>query len=258
MEEMMVEEAMRLSMLEDEERQKKEREEKEKAVKANGGATARDSSPAETSAQGASRTGPEVAATSTATAALLSDAIDAPIGSSSSPVLPSSSSSPSSAPVPNTRHGKNASSASVGALAAGSLAALSISPGSSPAFPRPGEATDAPSISRGVVGAGLTAATTSRTSPSPPSQPSLPRLPTLDLGAPTSTLETVPDLLISTDDSSSPPPHLEGSTPLTLSSSVASVASVASSSFSVDQPISPSAGYQQLEDNDDEEEGTRA
>lgn len=82
LEEMMVEEAMRLSMLEDEERQKKEREEKEKAAKS-GGAIAGSAPVAETSAQGASRTTPDTPNTPHTTAALLSDAISAPMGSAS-------------------------------------------------------------------------------------------------------------------------------------------------------------------------------
>ncbi|KAI5476512.1 zinc finger, RING-type domain containing protein [Pseudohyphozyma bogoriensis] len=156
LEELMVMEAMRLSLAEDEERQKKEREERERAAQA-GGAT--EGTEAETSAQGALRGSPD----DPHTADMLSDAISTPIGSSppartpilstSSQSIPapsfsaasSSTSSPSRSPPPSSSH---TSKPSLGALAAGGLAAVTSTPRAASAFPTPGESTDGSSLAR--------------------------------------------------------------------------------------------------------------
>lgn len=244
LEEMMIQEAMRLSLAEDEERQKKEREEAA-SIGASGGLVA------ETSAQGAARETLEVPGTPTTTATMLSEAIGAPIGSRASfetsslppppPSLPSSSiptpsssttprlSSPAPSSTPTSRT-PSGSISTLGALVSGSLAAGLGSPSTRSAFPpQVEEASEGISVTRGIVGAGLTATTPLRaTSTSPP-----PQLPQLDLHTSSSPLAPrLPNGDASTTGPSTPLPD-----------------SVEEDSEVEAVSISSTAGYEQLEDD---------
>lgn len=145
LEEIMMMEAIRLSMVDDEERQKKESEDKAKAEREARGVTSR---AAETSEQGALSNGtgallgvPFVSSTMTST--MLSEAIDAPM-TSLSLLDPSPTSSntqlpllpvlvPLSSPVIPPAPNRNSVS-SIGAIVSGGVAATISTPSSAPTF----------------------------------------------------------------------------------------------------------------------------
>lgn len=254
LEEMMIQEAMRLSLAEDEERQKKEREEAAKLVASGRGLVA------ETSAQGAARETLEVPRTPATTATMLSEAIGAPIGSRPSfetsalspPSLPTSSPTPStssashlSSPLPSStlhRRTPSGSISTLGALVGGSLATGVGSPSTRSAFPQQAEASEGISETRGIVGAGLSAATTplrSTSSPSPPTS-SPPQLPQLDLD--TSSSLVLPSSLL-------PLPSLAPPLPTNRRSTTSHPETNEEDSEVEAVSVSSTAGYEPLEDD---------
>ncbi|KAM0754147.1 hypothetical protein T439DRAFT_378231 [Meredithblackwellia eburnea MCA 4105] len=314
LEEMMVMEAMRLSMLEDEERQKKERE--KAAAGAAGAGAEGEGANAETSAQGLARSGVEEAQTPNTprtTATLLSEALSVPIGSTSSntlmdpsplmgssplpslpalqpshphtpstsrPSTPSLSSSPSrpttSKPSTPSTSSKHKHSPSIGALAAGSLAAAPASPAavSSSLFD-----SGSGGVGRGIVGAGLTAAVPAkRRSVGGGTDDGKKRI-SGDFGKERGLEERMTGLAVTSSSSSSSSPSSAGPSASTSTSTSArpstsspamdpvpsfsnlsqvpstlSTISTASSGFGDDAvPLTPSQGYQQLLDDDEEE-----
>lgn len=288
LEEMMVVEAMRLSMLEDEERQKKDQADKDKQV-ANGSAEggASPSPVVDLTAPGTSRAGSfnlSAPHTPTTTANLLSNAIAAPMGSTSlldggSPFLgstglpnipslqptitplprPSASSrSPSPARTPTSHRAASGSISSLGSLAVGGLVAAVAAPGSGSSFPRPGEATDLPSITRGILNAGLTATVPSRRPSVSTSAP--PQLPDFQLSSPLDA--SLPIFAVSESPVAGPSTSV-APTPSSLSVGTASSASVltassasASDDWDDDEPsLNPSQEYEQLEDDDEHQGG---
>ncbi|GAA5885424.1 hypothetical protein JCM6882_009616 [Rhodosporidiobolus microsporus] len=258
LEEMMVQEAMRLSQLEEEERLKKQAEE--------------DAAKNQAPSSGASPSGGDVEQSPRTTERLLSEAM----GGSALSTSPS----PPRTTSPPFGSGSSASPA-LGALAAGSLAATAVSPSSASSFPQPGESAGGSSLARGIVGAGLAAASTSRagSSPSPSSSPpavaSSSATPLINLDIPSTPLEApsldTPIAAHSSSATSSAVPTASTSSPLaadlappiSLSASAAPSSSAASLAPS-DRPstantdtsslapsLSPSAGYQPLGDESD-------
>ncbi|KAK4053060.1 SNF1-interacting protein [Microbotryomycetes sp. JL201] len=194
LEEMMVEEAMRLSLLEDEERQRKEREERDKNQAQQGASSHPDPATglneAESSAHGAARAASESPNTSPST----------------SPVDPARPRTPTSGQ----------------ASAYASASATPIAP-RSPVLPA--QASSTASESRPTP-------TSSAAAPAPASLPN-------SAGAPTAT-------------ASASQPRMSGSTPLTATATMSSVASSTSGFSSVEDPLAGDAGYEQLPDTDND------
>ncbi|GAA6037124.1 hypothetical protein JCM8097_008748 [Rhodosporidiobolus ruineniae] len=260
-EELMVQEAMRLSQLEEEERQKKakaEEEEKAKKAAAAGGAA----SPVPAASAAGSSSSPSSDRSPRTTERLLSEAMT---GSALS-------TSPSSSPAARS----DAPSPALGALAAGGLAAAASSPSTSSAFSQPGESAAGSSLGRGIVGAGLAAASTSRAGSSPSASPPsvspapIPNAtspaPLINLDIPSTPLEppeldtpiaarSTPAPLSSSsaaDADASPVPELLAPTPDVSSSAVSLAPSEITTASSSVLSDTPSAGYEPLADGDSE------
>ncbi|BGP13855.1 hypothetical protein JCM10213_002493 [Rhodosporidiobolus nylandii] len=277
LEEMMLQEAMRQSQLEEEERQKKVKAEEEAKAKAAGAVAPTASPPAGESSPQPVPT--DVSHTPRTTERMLHEAVE---GSALS-------TSPASPPPNGSSHRTSDSLSSLSALAAGGLAASAISPSTSSSFPQPGEPATGTSLGRGIVGAGLAAASTSHAggSPSPPiastssaiaslstssqsSTAAVPPLPQINLDIPSTPIAAT---LVEVDTpiaSRSPVPlpaslsSLSSAIPTSLSTNgstaeppaapSADVASLApSDTASSILPPSPSAGYQPLADESDAE-----
>ncbi|GAA5968203.1 hypothetical protein JCM11641_003768 [Rhodosporidiobolus odoratus] len=265
-EEMMVQEAMRLSQLEEEERQKKTQE--EEARKGTAGTAGGASPPAAAHA--------DVLRTPRMTGTRLSEAM----GASALSTSPSS-------PLRTSAFSRNepTSLSPLGALAGGEIAASAISPSTSSSFPQSGESTAGSSLERGIVGAGLAAASTSRAESAslpplagapqqgqPPQLAPLSAVPQINLDIPSTPLEA-PSLDTPVASRSPVPlPPITASDPvpdpvplsardaglsrlppsLTSASSAVSIARSESTSSIMPSPSpSPSAGYQPLPDESD-------
>ncbi|GAA5944865.1 hypothetical protein JCM1841_002069 [Sporobolomyces salmonicolor] len=280
LEEMMIQEAMRLSQLDEEERQKKSKAEEEaKAKQQNGQGMAGESLRAETSAQGAARPSPET------TERLLTEAMGGTLGpdtplqptSTTFPIVPSAP-RPSAASPPSSNSARRGDASSVSSLSgpADSLGIAAASPRSPLPVPAHGEPMDGSSVSRGIVGPGATTASSSRALPVSSSSPSfgaaapittttLPPIPHISLDLPSTPTDAsaptsmpFPSLasLPLPETTSTPAPVSSTSTSQTLpfdrSLDPLAQSSSSSDTSSVIQP-SQSEGYEPLADDSDED-----
>ncbi|GAA5859274.1 hypothetical protein JCM1840_003828 [Sporobolomyces johnsonii] len=277
LEEMMIQEAMRLSQLDEEERQKKSKAEEEaKAKQQSGQGMAGETPRAETSAQGAARSSPQT------TERMLTEAMAGTLGadtplqptSTTFPVVPTTSRS-STVPPPSATNAQHGNSSSVSSVsdAAGGLGTAAASPLSPLPVPAQGEPTDGSSVSLGV---GTTAASSSRASPvstspsssggTPPiTTTTLPPIPHISLDLPstptdastpmTTTLPSLSSLPTpETTSTSAPVPSTSITTTPSFDHSLDPLAQSSGSSdtSSIIQP-SPSEGYEPLADDSDED-----
>ncbi|GAA5848547.1 hypothetical protein JCM8547_004547 [Rhodosporidiobolus lusitaniae] len=250
LEEMMLQEAMRLSQVEEEERQKKAKEEEAKKAAQSGSAAGAGASTSPPPSAAAADRSPRT------TERLLSEAISDESALSTSPSSPPASSF------------ANRGSPALGALAAGGLAATTVSPSSSSSFPQPGESASGSSLGRGIVGAGLAAASTSRvgsgsapsssTSAPPSAVPQLAAvspIPKISLDLPSTPIDASPATPTAPAPTAIPSTFSASATPASNLAASSSTSPLASSSASLSSSIavspSPSAGYQPLPDESD-------
>ncbi|GAA5901272.1 hypothetical protein JCM5296_005310 [Sporobolomyces johnsonii] len=250
LEEMMIQEAMRLSQLDEEERQKKSKAEEEaKAKQQSGQGMAGESPRAETSAQGAARSSPQT------TERLLTEAMAGTLGADT-PLQPASTTFPVLSLLRQRRRRRPRHRCRFPPLP----------------VPAQGEPTDGSSVS---LGAGTTAASSSRASPvsspsssggTPPiTTTTLPPIPHITLDLPstptdastpmTTTLPSISPLPTpETTSTSAPVPSTSITTTPSFDHSLDPLAQSSGSSdtSSFIQP-SPSEGYEPLADDSDED-----
>ncbi|GAA5830299.1 hypothetical protein JCM11251_001297 [Rhodosporidiobolus azoricus] len=259
LEEMMLQEAMRLSQLEEEERLKKQAEED---AQKNGASS---SAPHEVQPRTSTSSAVAIERSPRTTERLLHEAMGdiSALSTSPSPPLPSALSTATSSPSP-----------ALGALAAGSLAATAVSPSSSSSFLQPGESAAGSSLGRGIVGAGLAAASTSRASgtPSPPlvdAPATTSPAPLINLDIPSTPLEppsletpiAAPATFTASSSTMPTPASADLAVPTSSATAIPSSASTASltpsgvtgDGSSIAPSLSPSTGYQPLADESDVE-----